>query len=613
MTAWHRRLLGYTRGHWPRLGMLMLCGALIMACEVIAPWPIKLLLDYVIVDQPLPNGWGWLGMLAGGDAAGLIFLLAVMTIVVFMVRRLFAMGEAYLKVAVGSSLMYACAEDVYDVLQRRSAVFFGKQSVGDLMRRVGDDTNCVRDLFINVCYPMFSATITLVVVALVMWQIDRLMAIVALVVIIPMGVVVYVFNGSMTRRGYVQAEREGELVAKAERTLTAVPLVQAMSQEQREDKLYSEATDSTMRAYLVSLFLQLGFGVTVTAVMGVATAGLFLIGGFRVSQGYIGIGDLYVFLAYLVALYAPIEMMAQASTTVALARARSQRLQDVLEQEDPIQEPMSPLAVDTQSIDPAGAAVRLLSVRHGYEQGRPVLCDIDLEITPGKTFALVGASGVGKTTLASLIPRFADPWEGEVRLNGVDVRKLSFKDLRQQIAWVPQDPMLLPMTIAENIAFAEPSADRERIIEAAKAAQLHQHIEKMIDGYDTIVGERGSSLSGGQAQRLSIARALLKRAPLVILDEPTSALDVQTERDVMAAIRELSKHSTIIIIAHRLSTIRAADTIVVLEAGRVIEQGSHDQLFKQRGAYYRFLQIQLGDGFDPTTPDSPTKQSQQEG
>jgi len=319
---------------------------------------------------------------------------------------------------------------------------------------------------------------------------------------------------------------------------------------------------------------------------------MFLLGGYRAMQGTVSVGDLYLFLAYLTALYAPIESLAQVSTTVALARARARRLRGLLEEHEPICEPDKPLALPV--MDGGGLDLRLRGVRAGYDPGRPVLCDLDLDIEAGKTIALVGPSGVGKTTLASLLARFIDPWEGAVTLNGVDLRRLSLKDLRGRLAWVPQDPMLLPMSIAQNIAFARPDASQEQIVAAAKAAQLHDFVSSLPEGYNTLIGERGARLSGGQAQRLSIARALLKDAPLVVLDEPTSALDSQTEHDVMAAIHQLGQKRTVVIIAHRLSTIRLADIIVVLEAGRVIEQGSHDQLVSIRGAYFRFLQIQQG-------------------
>ena len=230
----------------------------------------------------------------------------------------------------------------------------------------------------------------------------------------------------------------------------------------------------------------------------------------------------------------------------------------------------------------------------GYEPGRPVLLNVNLEALPGETVALVGATGAGKSTLVSLIPRFYDPWEGNVTINGMDVRELKLASLREQIAFVLQDPFLLPMSVAENIAYGRPGASPEQIVEAAIAASADKFIRKLPAGYDTVIGERGATLSAGQRQRLSIARALLKDAPILILDEPTSALDAQTEAELLAALARLFKGRTSFVIAHRLSTVRNADRIVVMDGGRVAEEGTHEELLRHGALYARFYELQGG-------------------
>ena len=239
--------------------------------------------------------------------------------------------------------------------------------------------------------------------------------------------------------------------------------------------------------------------------------------------------------------------------------------------------------------------VRLEGVTVGYEAGRPVLVGVTVEARPGETVAVVGPTGAGKSTLVSLIPRFFDPWEGRVLFDGVDVREVQLTSLRAQVALVLQEPFLLPLTLAENIAYGRPGASREAIVAAAVAANADEFIRRLPKAYDTVIGERGATLSGGEKQRLAIARALLKDAPVLILDEPTAALDAQTEALVLDALERLMDGRTTFVIAHRLSTVRRADRIVILQDGRIVETGTHPELLALNGPYHRLYRLQVGD------------------
>jgi ATP-binding cassette subfamily B protein/subfamily B ATP-binding cassette protein MsbA len=296
-----------------------------------------------------------------------------------------------------------------------------------------------------------------------------------------------------------------------------------------------------------------------------------------------------VFLAYLRALYAPLEALMYSSSTVQGAAGSAQRVLDILHTEPDVKD-----APGARELPPSRGHLQFQHVTFGYAPDRPVLHDISLEIPAGQTLAIVGPTGAGKTTLVSLLPRFYDPQHGLVAIDGIDLRSVKLKSLRSQISLVLQEPFLFPISIAENIAYARPDASLDQIEAAARAARIHDFIASLPKGYDTLVGERGATLSGGEKQRMSIARALLKDAPILILDEPTSALDVETESLLLEAIEELIRGRTTLIIAHRMSTIRHADRIAVLDGGQIIEFGDHQQLLAERGHYHRTCSLQFG-------------------
>ena len=594
MNRWYLRIASYARPQVRALlGVLALVLA-IAAVEALKPWPMKLIVDNVLARQPLPSAVGPITRLPGaGSPVGLVGWLTAATVFLFLVSHGIKMAQSYIQAGASARMCYKLGADLFEHIQRLSLRFHSRSRTGDLVQRVMTDANCVRLLTLNVMVPLVTSTATLAMMFVVMLRLDVVLTVAALAVIPFLWVGIRLFATDMEERSYEQSELQGQMMGLAEQTLTAIPIVQAFGREPHEDRRFSELTERTGRAYLRTIRSQLGFKTTTSTATALGTAAILLFGGLHVLDGTLSVGTLLVFLSYLGSLYQPLESLAYLSSGYASAAAGARRVLQVLDEHDYVQERPDAIMLPARSGGQAPAIV-FDDVTFGYEPGTAVLKHVTMAVDPGETVALVGATGSGKSTLVSLIPRLFDPWTGSVALDGIDLKCLKLENLRAQIAVVLQEPHLFPVTVAENIAYGRPSASRADIVKAAQAARADDFIRRLSDGYDTVIGERGATLSGGERQRLSIARAFLKDAPVLLLDEPTSALDAQTEAELVDAMLRLMQGRTTVIVAHRLSMIRDVNRIFVLEAGQLVESGTATELLASQGPYKRFYELNSG-------------------
>ncbi len=504
-----------------------------------------------------------------------------------------SLANEYAGISLGQRMTYDLAADLFTRLQQLSLRFHTSKSVGDNIRRVTADCACVSTILKDALLPVLSSAVTLVLMFGIMWQINIPLTLLALAVVPYMVWVFRRYAQPMLDLSYRQQETESQIYEVVEQTFSAIPAVQAFCREPLNDQLFARINQDTLAATMKLTQVELRFKILMGLATAVGTAAILWLGANLSLSGALSVGTIVLFLSYLGSLYEPLESMMYTLSTIQAAAGSARRVLEVMETRREITDQPGALPIAA-----VRGEVEIQGVTFGYEPERPVLRDLSLRVQPGETVALVGATGAGKTTLVGLLPRFFDPWQGRVLVDGKDVREVTLNTLRGQIALVLQEPFLFPMSIMENIAYGRLNATSDEIEAAARAARAHDFILALPEGYQTVIGERGATLSVGQRQRLSIARALLKNAPILILDEPTSALDAETEQLLMEALEQLMAGRTTFIIAHRLSTIRRANRIVFLKNGQVAETGTHEELLARAGLYAGFHAAQ----FSPTVP-----------
>jgi subfamily B ATP-binding cassette protein MsbA len=567
--------------------VVMLLGQ--VAMDVLAPWPIKFVFDSVIGNHHLH---GWLGhvayRVAGTDRFALLNLIVAAFIVIAVLDGLFSYTGTLLLSQVGQRFVFDVRRDLFAHVQRLSLRFHGGRRSGDLMARLTGDINNIQDMVVTALSIIFTNTLTIALVIAVMLRLDWRYTLVVLVVVPFMYLAARHYRRAIKQATRQVRRSEGQVSSIVQEVISSIRVVKAFTRETYEQQRFERQSDRSLRAGLQSAKLQAQFAPIIDLLGAFGTVIVLWLGVREVLSGHLTAGELLVFVSYFRAMYSPLRQLAKVSTITARGSASAERVLEILNTEPDLR--------DLPGARPAPRFRGMITFDHmsfGYDPDRPVLHDISFEVQPGSVTALVGPTGSGKTTTASLIPRFYDPARGAVLIDGMDVRAFTLGSLRAQISLVLQEAVLFQGTIYDNIAYGNPEASADEIRAAAEAANVTEFVDRLPDGFDTVVGERGASLSGGQRQRVAIARALVRNAPILILDEPTVGLDAETGELVLEALQRLMANRTTLVIAHHLASIQHADTIIVLDQGRIAEMGQHEELLTQNGLYAGLCHRQL--------------------
>ncbi len=596
-----RRFQPYIRQQW----VLVLGGLAALLAQVglrlLEPWPLKFVFDEVITSTP-NQGQSGVPWIDGLSPTVLLWGSAIALVVFTGLRALADYGSTVGFALVGNRVLTQVRNDLYQHLQNLSLSFHNQARSGDLTIRVISDVGLLKDVVVTALLPMVGNTLILIgMVGLMLW-LHLELTLLALATIPLFSLTTVRLSRRIKEVSRKQRKQEGAMASTAAEAMGAIKVVKTLSLEKTFAKTFSGQSKKTLKDGVKAKRLAAQLERSVDLIIALATALVLGRGAHLVTQGNLTPGDLLVFMAYLKNAFKPVRDFAKYTGRLAKATAAGERILDLLDQ--------VPDIVDRPDARPApsfGGRVTFQQVQFAYEPGHPILKDISFEAAVGQSLAIVGPSGSGKSTLASLLLRLYEPSQGQVLIDGVDIREYQAESLRSQISVVLQDSLLFAASIRDNIAYGNPKASDDDILAAAQLANAHDFILRLPEGYDTVVGERGVTLSGGQRQRIAIARAAVRQSPILVLDEPTTGLDKDNERTVIDALQRVAQQRTTLVITHDLTLAATANRLLYVEQGKILESGTHEQLLANRGSYAAMYQLQMARRQLATSEAQPAK------
>lgn len=570
-TKIYLRLLQYLRPYIPKTVMAVCCMILATSASLYVPWIVRDVIDGVLVNKDIL----------------LLNTITVGIVIVFALRGFFVYGQTYLMSYVSQKVVIDLREALFRHFQRLSVSYFDRSRTGKVLSYMTNDVSALQGALAQNVIELSTESLTLVGSLVAMFYLHWQLALLTLITVPLVAQAMKLFGVKLRRASGAMQQRAAEITSVLQEMIVSIRLIRLFVREEYELDRFNRENDNNFTAQMKAAQYSATLTPVVEFLAAIGVTVIIWYGGREVISGNLTSGSLIAFLVYTVNISNPVKRLGNVYGNIQRAVAAAERVFEVLDTLPEISD-----AVDAIELPTVQGKVSFESVSFEYRAGEPALQNLSLEIPPGQVLAIVGPSGAGKSTIANLLPRFYDPQQGRICIDGTDIRKVTVRSLREQIAMVPQDTILFSATIYENILYGKLEASRDEVLAAARAANAHEFILQMPDGYDTQIGERGCQLSGGQRQRIAIARAILKNPRILILDEATSALDAESERLVQDALDKLMVGRTTFVIAHRLSTIQRADKILVLEKGRLIECGNHADLLDSGGLYCKLYSLQ---------------------
>lgn len=569
--AVYLRLLRYLRPYIPQTAMAIACMLLATSASLYVPWIVRDVIDGVLVNKDI--------LLLNAITAGILL--------VFALRGFFVYGQNYLMSYVSQKVVIDLRESLFRHFQRLSISYFDRSRTGKVLSYMTNDVGALQGALAQNVIELSTESITLVGSLVAMFYLHWQLALLTLITVPLVAQAMNLFGKKLRKASGTMQQRAAEITSVLQEMIVSVRLIRLFVREDYETERFIRENDNNFTAQMKAAQLSATLTPVIEFLAAIAVTVIIWYGGREVISGNLTSGSLIAFLVYAVNISNPVKRLGNVYGNIQRAVAAADRVFEVLDTMPEIAD--APNAIE---LPPVKGYVEFDAVTFEYRDGEPALRNLSIAVPPGQVLAIVGPSGAGKSTIANLLPRFYDPQAGVIRIDGMDIRSVTIRSLREQIAMVPQDTILFSASIYENILYGKLDANPEDVVDAAKAANAHEFILQLPDGYDTQIGERGCQLSGGQRQRIAIARAILKDPRILILDEATSALDAESERLVQDALDKLMVGRTTFVIAHRLSTIQRADKILVMEKGRMIECGSHADLLDSGGLYCKLYSLQ---------------------